>query len=87
MKKRYLRQASGIKGVLIRTFSGGLKFRTKTGNKFVYYEIWHDDLSITITDELAALYKIGDRRILDHSPKVLGTSSRGRSKRTDHQHR
>ncbi len=86
MKKKYLRQATVIKGVLIKTLNG-FEFRTKKRNKFVYYEILHDDLSITITEELAALYKIGDRRILDHSPKVLGINSQGRSKRIDRQRR
>lgn len=84
MSRKYLRQAKGIKGVLTKTLFG-LKFRTKIGKKFTYYDIWHCDLSVTITDEFAALYKIGDKLVLDHSPKVLGINSRGRSKRTDHQ--
>ena len=46
---------------------------------FTDHEIRHDDLSITIdADALAAFYKVGERRILDHSPQVLGLKNRDR---------
>ncbi|WP_294987233.1 hypothetical protein [Sulfuritalea sp.] len=33
----------------------------------------HDDLEVTISPQaLASFYTIGDDRILDHSPEVLG---------------
>jgi len=67
-------QAAGVKGVIIRTFDGVLMFRVYHDPKrFTDYEIRHDDLSVTIdADALAAFYEVGERRILDHSPQVLG---------------
>ena len=66
--------AAGVKGVLIRTLDGALMFRVyRDREHFTDHEIRHDDLSITIdADALAAFYKVGERRILDHSPQVLG---------------
>lgn len=73
--------AAGVKGVLIRTLDGAMAFRVyHDGGRFTDYEIRHDDLSVMIDkDALAAFYKTcpraggdGDRRILDHSPQVLG---------------
>ncbi len=66
--------ADGVKGVLIRARDGTMMFRVYHDNKgFTDYEIRHDDLSVTIdNDALAAFYSIGERNILDHSPRVLG---------------
>lgn len=65
--------AAGVKGVLIRAHDC-MTFRVyHDRERFTDYEIRHDDLSVTIDrDALAAFYKVGEERILDHSPKVLG---------------
>lgn len=65
----------GAKGVLIRTAGGATVFRVYDGRAgFTDYEIRHDELSVTIdADELAAFYKVGERDILDHDPRVLGS--------------
>ena len=76
--------AAGVKGVLIRTLNGVLMFRVyRNREQFTDYEIRHDDLSITIdADALAAFYKVGERRILDHNPQVLGLKApAGRNRR------
>jgi hypothetical protein len=66
--------AAGTNGVILRSRDGRWMFRVYgDAGAFVDYEIRHDDLSVTIAaDELASFYKIGDERILDHSPRVLG---------------
>lgn len=66
--------AAGVKGVLIRTLDGVMMIRVyHDRERFTDYEIRHDDLGVTIdTDELAALYRVGERDILDHDPQVLG---------------
>ena len=68
------RSAAGVKGVLIRTAGGAMVFRVHDGpGRFTDYDIRHDELSVTIdVDELAAFYRVGERDILDHSPRVLG---------------
>lgn len=69
-----VRSAAGVKGVLIRTAGAATAFRVYDDQGcFTDYELRHNDLSVTIdADELAALYKVGERDILDHSPQVLG---------------
>jgi hypothetical protein len=69
-----VQSASGVKGVIIRTPDGEIAFRVYHDREhFTDHEIRHDDLSVTIdADELASFYKVGERDILDHSPKVLG---------------
>jgi len=70
--------AAGVKGVLCKTFgkdgrSNNFFFRVygSDGN-FVDYDIYHDDLSVTIdAKELASFYTIGEDKFLDHSPSVL----------------
>lgn len=66
--------AAGVKGVLIRTLDGVMMFRVyHDRERFTDYEIRHDDLGVTIdADALAALYRVGERDILDHDPQVLG---------------
>lgn len=40
---------------------------------FTDYDIRHDDLSVTISgDALASFYRIGEARLLNHNPQVLG---------------
>jgi len=69
-----VRPAGGTKGVLIRTLDGTIMLRVyETGEVFTDYEIRHDDLAVTIDpDAMAALYKVEERDVLDHSPEVLG---------------
>ena len=66
--------AAGVKGVLIRALDGTMMFRVYHDHeRFMDYEIRHDDLSVTIDeDALAAFYRVGEDHILDHSPQVLG---------------
>jgi len=66
--------AAGARGVIIRTLGGTLLFRVyHDRERFIDYEIRHDDLGVTIdAGELAAFYKVGARDVLDHSPEVLG---------------
>jgi hypothetical protein len=66
--------AAGAQGVILRTGDGRLTFRVyDERGQITDYEIRHDELSVTIdADELASFYRIGDDRILDHSPEVLG---------------
>ena len=66
--------AAGVKGTLIRTLGGAMVFRVHHDReRFTDYELRHDDLGVTIdAEELAAFYKVGEHRILDHSPQVLG---------------
>ena len=72
-KEYTVKDASGVAGVLIKTFSGGYAFRVYDNKgKFVDYDLRHDDLAITIdTDSLASFYANGDKTLLDHNPRVL----------------
>ncbi len=65
--------AFGVKGILIRS-EGEFLFRVyEPDGEFIDYEIRHNDLEITISnEELATFYTDGERYIIDHSPKVLG---------------
>ena len=64
--------ANGQHGILINVF-GKTMFRVyDKDHNFVDYELHHSDLSVTIDDEDAFFYKVGDRDILDHSPAILG---------------
>ncbi len=82
MTKKYLyggrpakvSDASGIEGMLLRTFDGSYFFRVyHEDGEFTDYDLRHDDLSVTITlDSLAAFYELEEVNILDHSPQVLG---------------
>ncbi|HEU0203591.1 MAG TPA: hypothetical protein VFR86_24540 [Burkholderiaceae bacterium] len=68
------RPAAGIKGFLLRGVDGKYFFRVyRDAGEFIDYELRHDDLEVTVSvDALASFYEIGERRILDHSPEVLG---------------
>ena len=69
--------AAGVAGFLLKSADGSFFFRVYyAGGEFTDYDIRHDDLEVTISpDALASFYQIGDRRILDHSPEVLGLES------------
>lgn len=69
--------AAGVTGFLLKRTDGSFFFRVYcTVDDFTDYDIRHDDLEITISpDALASFYQIGDRRLLDHSPEVLGLES------------
>ena len=66
--------AAGVTGFLLKRMDGSFFFRVYgMGDGFTDYDIRHDDLEVTIApDALASFYQIGDRRLLDHSPEVLG---------------
>ena len=66
--------AAGVRGFLLKGLDGLFIFRVyaMTG-EFTDYDIRHDDLEVTISaNALASFYEIGERRLLDHSPDVLG---------------
>ena len=66
--------AAGVTGFLLRRKDGSFFFRVYASNgDFTDYAIRHDDLEVTIAaDALASFYQIGEQRLLDHSPEVLG---------------
>jgi hypothetical protein len=66
--------AAGVTGFLLKRADGSFFFRIyRTGGDFADYDIRHDDLEVTISpNALASFYQIGDQRLLDHSPEVLG---------------
>ena len=81
VNKRYLyggqpfsvHDASGTKGILIRSVDEYLFRVYESDGEFIDYEIRHSDLEVTISnDELATFYTDGERYIIDHSPNVLG---------------
>ncbi len=78
--------ANGVKGILCRTISPEkFFFRVYQGDgNFDDYRILHDDLSITIDDELASFYedKNGEK-FLNHSPQVLGWETNDSDKETE----
>jgi hypothetical protein len=69
--------AAGVTGFLLKRTDGSFFFRIYgSSGDFTDYDIRHDDLEVTISpDALASFYQIGDRRLLDHSPEVLGLES------------
>ena len=67
------RSANGVKGVLCRSFDGQYFFRVYgKGKEFNDYLLCHDDLAVTITDECASFYVIGDDKYLDHNSQTFG---------------
>ena len=66
--------ASGVSGVLTKEADGDYFLRVYHHDKtFTDYDLNHDDLSITIDrDALASFYDLGDRKVIDHSPEVMG---------------
>lgn len=69
--------ASGVTGFLLKKMDGSFFFRVYSANgDFTDYDIRHDDLEVTIApDALASFYQVGEQRLLDHSPEVLGLAS------------
>lgn len=70
--------AAGVTGFLLKRMDGSFFFRVyKSSSDFTDYDIRHDDLEVTIApDALASFYEIGEKRLLDHSPEVLGLEGR-----------
>lgn len=67
--------ANDVKGILCRTIPPEqFFFRVYHGDgNFDDYRILHDDLSVTIDDELASFYEDENgEKFLDHSPQVFG---------------
>jgi hypothetical protein len=67
-----IKNAKGKSGILCRSINGRYFFRVYQGDDFIDYELRHDDLAITITDEQAAFYEKDGQYFLDHSPEVFG---------------
>lgn len=70
-----LSSANGVNGMLCRSaVDGGYFFRVYAADHtFTDYALKHYDLGVTIAnDAMASFYRIGEERILDHSPAVLG---------------
>ncbi len=73
-----VQDASGVTGVLCRNADDGRHFFRVygEGGAFQDYEVRHDDLPVTIAaDAMASFYSVGEERVLDHSPDVLGLNS------------
>lgn len=66
--------AAGVTGVLIKSLGGEYLFRIyHSDHTFTDFELNHDDLAVTINkDALASFYELSDKKVLDHSPQVLG---------------
>ena len=66
--------AAKVSGILCSGSDGKYFFRIYHDDKtFTDYDLRHDDLSITINvDALASFYDLGEHKVLDHSPSVLG---------------
>ena len=73
-KKAEVENASGISGILCKSYGGSYFFRVYHQDKsFSDYDLVHDDLPITIDQNaLASFYTFGEDQVLDHSPQVLG---------------
>jgi hypothetical protein len=70
-----VQDASGVNGVLCRNAEDGRHFFRVYGEDgaFQDYDVRHDDLPVTIAaDAMASFYSVGEERVLDHSPDVLG---------------
>lgn len=66
------KDASGVKGMILRTASGPIFRVYKKDGEFDDYDIMHDDLAVTIdSDAFASFYKSTYNKVLDHSPDVL----------------
>lgn len=70
------KSAMGMKGCLISLFTGGVAFRVydkSNPEKFIDYDLAHNDLNITIEDEDAYIYEREDSDpAIDYSPRTLG---------------
>lgn len=67
-----VKPAAGITGILCRSIDGEYFLRVEENGQTVDYDLRHSDLRITIApDEEAALYTVGEARVLDHAPQTL----------------
>ncbi len=66
--------AAGTTGFLCRSALGGYFFRVyKPDGEFSDYELRHDDLQVTISNEaMASFYQFDDAQVLDYASSVLG---------------
>lgn len=65
--------ASGVKGMLLRSGSTYFFRIYETDGSFRDYDLAHDDLAVTIDDgALASFYRGDGINTLDHSPRVFG---------------
>ena len=73
-KRARVTPATHVKGFVCKSIDGSFFFRVyKAKGAFTDYDIRHDDLEVTIAPgAMASFYSIGENRILDHSPEVLG---------------
>jgi hypothetical protein len=84
--RRYVGPADGVRACLLRGVGPEITLRVYhdvAKQRFTDYDIWHDDLWVTIApDAMAGFYKIGKRDVVDHAPQVLGLDATGRRVRT-----
>ena len=76
-KQVNVKPANGVEGFLLQSgVDGTWSFRvyeTEDKRQFTDYELFHQDLQITIdSDEMASFYDDGENQWLDYSPQVLG---------------
>lgn len=92
VSRRFVGPADGIQACLLRGAGPEILLRVyhdSAKRRFTDYDIWHDDLWVTIApDAMAGFYKIGKRDVVDHATAVLGLRTTGRRKvrvkATDH---
>ena len=65
--------AQNLKCMLLSSGSNGFFIRVQgKGNVFEDFDIAHCDMNIMIIDTLASIYRLDDKKWIDHSPDVLG---------------
>jgi hypothetical protein len=83
-KRRFVGSADGVRACLLRGIGSEITLRVyhdSAKRRFTDYDIWHNDLWVTIEpDAMAGFYKIGRRDVVDHAPQVLGLDAAGRRK-------
>lgn len=83
-RRRYLGPADGVRACLLRGIDPEFTLRVYhdgAKRRFTDYDIWHDDLWVTIApDAMAGFYKIGKQDVVDHAPQVLGLNATARRK-------
>jgi hypothetical protein len=84
--RRYVGPADGVRACLLRGVGSEILLRVyhdSTKLRFTDYDIWHNDLWVTIApDAMAGFYKVGRHDVIDHAPQVLGLDASGRRIRT-----
>jgi hypothetical protein len=80
--RRYVGPADGVQACLLRSVGPEILLRVYhdgAKRRFTDYDIWHDDLWVTIKPgAMAGFYRIGKHDIIDHAPQVLGLDATGR---------